>query len=183
MIETVTKKIAPQHQDDLINTMAFFGWHLADSREVLSENTYLTNEGGKIYENYEKTHYVSVVFQRDTNMKNYSRLAELETEYFNNMDLDYLNPKWGRVVLASLLFAPGIFLLVLFFFALNPASGMNAWICLLGAVPFLVIGGLWLVVAIIKCIGRVKRRTYVIGENKKRHDIRSNILKEAQTLV
>ncbi len=111
MIETISKKIAPNQEQKTINLMTYFGWRVKSSQEIYSVDSHLETRNDTLYNVTTKENYVKLLFERDTEMKNYAQLVQLEKQY---------------AIIAN---AEPIFSLALFFnkkmlFALIPVVGL-----------------------------------------------------------
>ena len=102
MIETTVKKVAPYEEERTINYMARFAWKLTHTQEINTSDSHLETRNGDLYSVTEKQNYVKLTFERDTNIPNYKRIAELEKEYTS---LTYSKPGLpiGKIVLAVFL--------------------------------------------------------------------------------
>ncbi len=83
MIETVTRKVAPQEEQQTINLMATFGWDLMSSQEINNSESHLERRDDAIYNVTTRENYVKLLFQRDTDRKNYQKIVDLESQYFS----------------------------------------------------------------------------------------------------
>lgn len=81
MIETIARKVAPNEEQKTINTMANFGWRLKSSQEINTVDSHLETRNDTLYSVTTKENYVKLLFERDTQMKNYAELAHLERQY------------------------------------------------------------------------------------------------------
>lgn len=61
--------------------MSTFGWRLKSSQEINSKESHLERRGDELYSVTTKENYVKLLFERDTGMKNYARLVQLEKQY------------------------------------------------------------------------------------------------------
>lgn len=79
MIESKSMKVATAQEQDCIDTMADFGWGLKSSQEINVRESHVEYDQSVItHENY-----VKLVFTRDTAMKNYDEIKQLEATYSN----------------------------------------------------------------------------------------------------
>ncbi len=81
MIESSVKKVSPYDEEATINLMSRFAWKLTHTQEVNTKDSHLETRNGDLYSVTETQNYVKLTFERDTNMPNYERIAELEKEY------------------------------------------------------------------------------------------------------
>ena len=81
MIETITRKVAPNEEQKTINTMAHFGWRVKSSQEINTVDSHLERRDDTLYSVTTKENYVKLLFDRDTEMKNYTQLVQLERQY------------------------------------------------------------------------------------------------------
>lgn len=86
MIETKSVTVAPDYENFEIQKWAKFGWVLKSSQEIYSKDSHLESRGDAVYSVTSTTNYVKLVFQRDTEMKNYQALKSLEQEYYSLID-------------------------------------------------------------------------------------------------
>ena len=102
MIESAVKKVSPYDEEATINLMSRFAWKLTHTQEINTSDSHLETRNGDLYSVTEKQNYVKLTFERDTNMPNYKRIAELEKEYTS---LTYSKPGLpiGKIVLAVFL--------------------------------------------------------------------------------
>lgn len=111
MIETSSKKVAPENEENVISLMSNFGWILKSSQEINTTDSHLENRNGDIYNVTTKENYVKLVFTRDTNIPNYSRLKELETKFYNMLNMEPDAPQFRTglfVILFFIYILPGI---------------------------------------------------------------------------
>ena len=96
MLEYQTLRVYPDQEAQTIRTLAKYGWKHEETREVFNQNdqlvgisaqsytAYYDNGYGKTDSRYRletqtnTTHFLSMRFSRDTSLKNYARLKELE---------------------------------------------------------------------------------------------------------
>jgi hypothetical protein len=104
MKEYKTLQVSPEKEGETITECSTFGWQLEDTREVYNETQEIlgvdekvtaygsfmrgfTGNDGKVESRVRTrtniTHYLSMRFSRDTSMKRYSRLVQLENEFYN----------------------------------------------------------------------------------------------------
>lgn len=121
MIETVARKVSPKEEQQTINLMSYFGWNLKSSQEINSVDSHLERRDDTIYNVTTKENYVKLHFVRDTKRKNYNRIVQLETMYFELLNMQPILPKWQIYlslfigVLTLMIWAiPGILLLCYF---------------------------------------------------------------------
>jgi len=124
MKETKFVEVSPDDANETIETWAHFGWELLGApQEINYTTTHRTQETDDHYasEYTEKTHYVKITFQRDTERKNYAELKSLETEFYNLKnppDTRYYPELFGCLwiilsIIGLILFvAPGIAIIV-----------------------------------------------------------------------
>ncbi len=105
-IEIKTLDVANEAENQTIRVYQYFGWKFKSSQRIYNKNTSLEKREGDLYAVTETMDYTKLVFERDTNMKNYQRLRELELKYHglyqslpNNPPLyssDVSMDEWGR---------------------------------------------------------------------------------------
>ena len=113
MIETISKKVSPSQEQSTINLMTKFGWTLKSSQEIYSKDSHLERKGDTLYNVTEKENYVKLLFERDTHMQNYQRIAQLEKEYYALLNARPSLPILkilGIAVLCVICFPIGIYL-------------------------------------------------------------------------
>lgn len=105
MIEYRTERVDPNNEENIVCILGKFGWVLIDSQEIYSENTEIlgadvkaygafmsgfTGKDGTIKVRQRKTvtNYSTLRFARDTTMKNYAQLRELNAEFENKLSYD-----------------------------------------------------------------------------------------------
>ncbi|MBE6585692.1 MAG: hypothetical protein E7645_04095 [Ruminococcaceae bacterium] len=130
MIETVSKKVAPSQEQYTINIMTNFGWRVKSSQEINSKESHLERRGDELYSVTSKENYVKLLFERDTEMKNYAQIAQLEREY--NAICASSKPKFEKkqillmIVLLIFLLPIGIIYGVYVFFKNTKEAGEKA---------------------------------------------------------
>lgn len=110
MLEYQTLRISPEREAQTIRNLAKYGWKHEETREIYNQNdqligisaqsytTYYGNDYGKTDSQFNLetqtnvTHFLSMRFSRDTSMKNYARLKELEA-IDPTKDLPLLKPE------------------------------------------------------------------------------------------
>lgn len=81
MQETKTFTCAKSSEDAWIKTWQNFGWRLMSSQEVVKQDHSTENYGEDIYLTTTTTHYIKLVFDRDTKMPGYDTITSLERKY------------------------------------------------------------------------------------------------------
>lgn len=114
MKETKSVSVDPRHEQTQIDLWADFGWTLLSSQEIFSRESHLEGEGDNINSVTTTTNYVKLVFQRDTEMKNYKEIRQIEKEFDaqNEVRLPGPNFSFGWFIL-SCMFGLGIVLFIL----------------------------------------------------------------------
>ena len=104
MIETVSKRIDdPNEEQEIIDRMSSFGWQLKSSQEINSKGLGCEKKGFKNRLTASKENYVKLIFDRDTEMKNYKELVELERRFYDLMNSTPSKPKTYQIFLAVFL--------------------------------------------------------------------------------
>lgn len=85
MLETKALSVLPEQEQNTIDLVANFGWSLKSSQEINNTDSHLEEKNGELYSVTTKEHYVKLIFERDTKMENYERIAKLEETYFEKM--------------------------------------------------------------------------------------------------
>lgn len=141
-LETTIKQIAPGGEGALIHDMERFGWQVTGSQEVVSNHK--EKEGDMVWEIHEK--YVKITFQRDKDMDFYNEIVLLENK-INSRENEVYNLKKQRIstpskkgfVITGLI---GVFMLIAgIIYAITQS--------ITGAISFLVIGPILVVVSVI----------------------------------
>lgn len=81
MVEVISKKVSTSQEQATIDLKTKFGWRLKSSQEINNTDSHLERRGDELYSVTTKENYVKLVFERDTAMPNYRRIAELERKY------------------------------------------------------------------------------------------------------
>ena len=130
MLEYRTERVTPDQVDRFSMLMQRFGWKLEQSQEVYNENTSVVGQstylagnqsvlGGYNDVHWETqnhtqtntTHYVALRFSRNTGMKNYHEICELEQQYNElNRQLTYLEKDSDKFHLSDLPWYAGFLL-------------------------------------------------------------------------
>lgn len=105
MLESKSLKVSTRSEQKNIDLMQDFGWQLKSSQEVNTANSHLERRGDAIYSVTNKEKYVKLVFERDTNHKNYDTIKELELKYHTIMDNP---PKEERVLISGIIAVIGL---------------------------------------------------------------------------
>lgn len=85
-LEVKRLAVSPNNEETAIQDTQAFGWMLKSRNEVLNskekfDGAISYNGAGTIYTHTETTHFVSLLFERDTNMPHYEELAAHERSY------------------------------------------------------------------------------------------------------
>ena len=99
MIETVSKKVLPNEEQDTIDLMLKFGWQLYSSQEISDTDSHWEKKKDKLYNVTTRENYVKLVFNRDKEMKNYQRIVELEKDYYFLINNKPIEPKMNYILL------------------------------------------------------------------------------------
>ena len=77
--ESKTLSVSPSEEQSTVEFWQDFGWELVSSQEIFNEyqKTSVDYQGNKTLST-ERTHYVKLVFSRDTTIANHDELAQLE---------------------------------------------------------------------------------------------------------
>lgn len=127
MLETKTFTVSPENKQATIDLASNFGWNLKSSQEINNTDSHLENRGGTVYNVTTKEHYVKLVLERDTAMKNYNQIVKLEKQYFSIMEQEPVKRevKISAVItiIGLLLYvAPGVLYLVYKFWRRSQAN-------------------------------------------------------------
>lgn len=80
--EIKTLTVAPNEDAQTIYNLQCFGWTLLSSQEVYNKDSHLEAWGKNTYSVTQTTHYVKLIFERDTaKIVNYSQIRRLEEAY------------------------------------------------------------------------------------------------------
>jgi len=90
--ESKTVKTNPNSEDKIVEIYENFGWTLEDSQEVYNKHTdtgdtIVIGDVGFTQKTTETTHFVRLRFRRDKDIPNYSKIKELETEFWDNFNV------------------------------------------------------------------------------------------------
>ncbi len=96
--ETRSIQVAPSEEQSTIELYQLFGWELKSSQEIYNQSSHLERDGDSINQVTTTTNYVKLVFQRDTEMKNYKELAALERQY-EGISFPVKKKTWGWFLL------------------------------------------------------------------------------------
>lgn len=97
MIESKSVKALPNEENKIIGEYEQFGWILKSNQEINTSNSRLESRGNDLYSVTESKHYINLMFQRDTSLPNYSRLVELENEYWDIIQSEPIKVKYGLI--------------------------------------------------------------------------------------
>ena len=118
MVESKSLKVAVEQEQNCIDDMANFGWELKSSQEINVKESHLEkgSYSDTIYSVTTSEHYVKLVFSRDTAMPNYSRVTQLESEYYTLLGQKPVKPAsfsfFTALILLFVAIAPGILYIV-----------------------------------------------------------------------
>ena len=129
--EIKTLTVAPNEDAQTIYNLQCFGWTLLSSQEVYNKDSHLEAWGKNTYSVTQTTHYVKLIFERDTTkIVNYSQIRRLEDAYMA-VPCPKQNPapkkevvKWLMILCAGILCAFTLMLV-----ALTGDIGKGALIC------------------------------------------------------
>lgn len=114
MIESKSIKVGVSQEQHYIDLMQKFGWSLQSSQEINVKESHLERSGDTIYSVSTGENYIKLVFRRDTEMKNYVKLKQLENQYFNVLDRQPSSMNIKTALLGLLFFVlPGVLYIVL----------------------------------------------------------------------
>ena len=82
-MEIKTLEIKNSEEQSTIEFWTQFGWQLKSSQRVYNKNSHLESRGDSTYSVTETVDFNKLVFERDKNGPNYSKIVELEKEYFS----------------------------------------------------------------------------------------------------
>ena len=82
-MEIKTLEIKNSEEESTIEFWTQFGWQLKSSQRVYNKNSHLESRGDSTYSVTETVDFTKLVFERDKNGPNYSKIVELEKEYFS----------------------------------------------------------------------------------------------------
>jgi hypothetical protein len=112
-MEVMKKTVPPAYEVDYMNVYGAFGWSVKDTREVYNQSSHLEADGDDINQVTTTTHYVTILFERSTGLRNYGKIAALQKKMDAVFDPDpRLIPPivYGKVflILTILLFTAGL---------------------------------------------------------------------------
>lgn len=82
-MEIKTLEIKNSEEQSTIEFWTQFGWQLKSSQRVYNKDSHLESRGDSTYSVTETVDFTKLVFERDKNGPNYSKIVELEKEYFS----------------------------------------------------------------------------------------------------
>ncbi|MBE7061987.1 MAG: hypothetical protein E7382_05570 [Clostridiales bacterium] len=188
--ESKSIQVSASEENETIELWEAFGWELKSSQEIFNQSNRLETRGDDLYNVTTTTHYVKLVFNRNTEMENYARLVELERN-FNNVRVSYTEvDDTGIPTKAKVLMGIGMVLFFQLFFDLLScvACGTGKAIIPLGvSLIIAVIGGVLLLVSgvmIDKAQNPAKSENARRREEAERKAIRekNDIIREAKSL-
>lgn len=103
MIESKSIKVGVSQEQHYIDVMQKFGWTLNSSQEINVKESHLESRGDTVYSVTTGENYIKLVFKRDTAIKNYSRLKQLENQYFDVLNRQP-SPMSGKIAFLGILF-------------------------------------------------------------------------------
>lgn len=194
MKEYKTMRISPDEEVSVIETLAVFGWNLEDSKEIYNESNELVGvnvdskvktygdgiiggfmagwngDEGKVERKVslktEKkvTHYISLRFSRETSLKNYARLKELEEEYFRGNDSKEYLPLPKKPVVFTVIASVVLAIILISLCTLFVGAKAEIWeIVVCAVVPIVFIPLL-----IVFWVKYSKKKCFAIEENENR---------------
>lgn len=83
MLEVKTLKVDGSKEESTVELMQNFGWNFVSSQEVNNTDSHLERQGDTLYSVTTKEKYVKLVFNREKNQPNYSKIVALENEYYS----------------------------------------------------------------------------------------------------
>ncbi len=162
--ETKSLSVAPSAEASTIEIYQIFGWELMSSQEIYNKDSHLEDRGGDTYSVTETTHYIKLVFSRDTNMDNYYELTDLERKYWS---ITYpKKPSSAGLFILSILGIGGGF-------ALSAEIG----------VPGILISVVGIAVFVLACINKSKKTKQYNEECNLCAKKEREILSKAKTLL
>lgn len=146
MIEYRTERVNPQYVNEIIETLATFGWVVVSSQEIYNESTEVvgvevksygdgfiggfmsgfTGKDGSINVKQRKnvTNYTVVQFARDTDMPNYEKLKRLNAEFESKLGV----PEPKKPIIRTAITAIGMLLIIAsVIMAIAGASSAEIW--------------------------------------------------------
>ncbi|MBE6610306.1 MAG: hypothetical protein E7634_06525 [Ruminococcaceae bacterium] len=85
-IEVKSVDVKNEYESESIRLHQDFGWTFKSSQRVFNQNTRLENRNDGTHAVTETVDFTKLVFERDTNMKNYDALKRLDEEYFTKVE-------------------------------------------------------------------------------------------------
>ena len=80
--EIKTLEVKNSEEESTIRFWAQFGWELKSSQRVYNKDTHMETRGDDVYQVTETVDFTKLVLERDKANPNYSRIVNLEDEYF-----------------------------------------------------------------------------------------------------
>lgn len=96
--ESTSTTVSPSEEQSTINLFQIFGWELVSSQEVYNKDSHLESRDDGLYNVTSTTHYVKLVFTRETTMPNYAKLVALENEFYNIKMPTYYEPTGSNLL-------------------------------------------------------------------------------------
>lgn len=114
MKETKSISVHPSYEQNQIDLWADFGWALLSSQEIYSKDTHTESRSDGNYSVTETTNYVKLVFQRDTEMKNYNEIRQIEKEFDSQKEVAIPGPNFNFLwFLFSCLYGIGLVVFII----------------------------------------------------------------------
>ena len=176
--ESTSLSVAPEKEQEAIETYQSFGWELRSSQEIFNKDSHQEARGDSIYSVTETTNYVKLVFQRDKDMPYYNEVCEIENKYF-----DLLNRKPiyycgnAPIVIGALFLLPGAF----FLYVGAQYSGTSSGAALL--IMGLIIAALGLLIIVKRLRTKSRKKAEYNEQTKKWNNERSMLLAEVENYV
>lgn len=79
--ETKSISVHPNDEQSTIELYQCFGWELQSSQEIFDRDSHQERKNDTLYSVTTTTNYVKLVFSRQTDIKNYRKLVELENRF------------------------------------------------------------------------------------------------------
>ena len=85
-IEVKSVDVKNEYESESIRLHQDFGWTFKSSQRVFNQNTRLENRNDGTHAVTETVDFTKLVFERDTNMKNYEKLKQLDEWYSSTVE-------------------------------------------------------------------------------------------------
>ena len=145
MQEIERMSVPVDREAEATDRMTSFGWRLMSSQEIFSRDSRLETERPTegdpfLHSVTETTHYVKLVFERDTKMPHYAELKALQNEYDSNAGKPDFVGKPANSLTNGIWFLAAVFLVGLALGVFSLQLKVKVWLCGgLGGIMYLIL--------------------------------------------